>query len=328
VLGAGLWGTALADQLARKGACVWLWEFFPELVRRLQRTRRHPHIPNYRLPSSLSVTGDLAAAVRKSDAVIFAVPSIHVRKTARAVRPLLEAAPSIPLLINASKGVEHESLRTMGEVILEEMPFAAGSVYTLSGPSFALEVLHGVPTKLVLAGPAGPQAAAAAHLIDGETLKIDLSTDRVGVELGGSLKNVLAIGCGILDGLKAGANTKAALMTQGIGEMGLMIERLGGQRGTIYGLSGIGDLILTGSSPQSRNWTLGQKLGQGRKLAAALREIPTVAEGVESAQSTHTLIQTSRLHAPLLEAIWRVVHRGAKPAVVVEALGFEQGRRR
>jgi len=329
VLGAGLWGTALADHLARKGVGVSLWEFSSELVRQLQRTRHHPHIPGFRLPSSVKVSGDIGAAVRRADAVIFAVPSVHVRRTARNIRPLLEESPHLPVLISASKGVEHEGLRTMGEVILEEMPFAAGYVYTLSGPSFALEVLREVPTKLVLAGPAGPQAVSAARLLDGGGVKIVLSTDRVGVELGGSLKNVLAIGCGILDGLKAGDNTKAALMTEGIAEMGMLIERLGGRRDTIYGLSGIGDLILTGSSPQSRNWTLGSKLGQGKRLETALREISTVTEGVESAQSVHTLIQISRLKAPLLEAIWRVIHRRASPRKVVEALGFEKlGRRR
>ncbi|MDE2293549.1 MAG: glycerol-3-phosphate dehydrogenase, partial [Elusimicrobia bacterium] len=180
----------------------------------------------------------------------------------------------------------------------------------------------GVPTRLALGGPAGPRAASVARALSGGAVRVEPTPDRVGVELGGSLKNVLAIGCGILDGLGAGANTEAALIVQGMGEMGRLIERLGGRRETIYGLAGLGDMIATGSSAQSRNRTLGHKLGQGKSLAQALKEIPTVAEGVESARSAHTLARAGRVPCPLVEAVWRVVHRGAPPRTVLKAIGF------
>ncbi|MEE8424969.1 MAG: NAD(P)H-dependent glycerol-3-phosphate dehydrogenase [Elusimicrobiota bacterium] len=323
VLGGGLWGTALADHIARKRLPVTIWEYFPELARKLQKTRRHPHIPRYRLRPQIRVTSDLGMAVRGAGVILTVLPSAFVRQTARNLRPLLEGAPR-PILINASKGVEPDSLRTMGEVLLEEIPFLAGCVFTVSGPSFALEVIRGVPTKLVLAGAAGARAKAAARILNGDAIRVEHSTDRIGVELGGSLKNVLAVGCGIAEGLGDGANTQAALMVQGIHEMGMLIERFGGRRETIFGLSGIGDLIATGSSFESRNRTLGYKLGRRKGLKRALKEIPTVAEGVESSKSAHTLVKAGRLKAPLLEAIYRVIHREGAPELVIQALGFER----
>ncbi len=322
VLGAGLWGAALADHLARLGRPVRLWEIFEEAARSLQKTRRHPHLPGFELHRSAQVGSDMAEALSGAELVLLVVPSAFVRRTARRLGPLLENARPRPTLVNAAKGVEPESLRTMGEAILEEMPFLGERLYTLSGPSFAKEVAAGIPTKLVLAGPAGRHGAGAARALEGGAIRVELNTDRIGVELGGSLKNVLAIGCGILDGLGAGANTKAALIVQGMGEMGALIERLGGRRETIYGLAGLGDMIATGSSPQSRNRTLGEKLGKGKTLVQALKEIPTVAEGVESAQSARTLARAGKLDSPLLEAIWRVLYRGAPPRAVVAAMGF------
>ena len=319
-----MWGAALANHISRTGRRLWLWEYFPKVAQRLEKTRRHSHLKNFKLGPSVRVTSNLTEAVTNVDFLFVVLPSTHVRRTARLIGPLLDQNKRRPVVINASKGVEPESLRTMGEVLLEEMAFLAGRVYTLSGPSFAREVAGGVATKLVLAGRPGRAATAAAELVDGGAIRIEVSEDRIGVELGGSLKNVLAIGGGILDGLKAGENTRAAMMTQGIAEMGSLIERLGGRRETIYGLAGIGDLILTGSSPESRNFTLGQKLGKGKKLKSALEEISTVVEGIESASSAHTLITTSRVKAPLLSAIWRIVHRGAKPEAVIESLGFDK----
>lgn len=319
MLGAGLWGTALAAHLARDGAPVALWEVFPDAARSLERTRRHPHLPGLRLPPSIRVLSDLGGAVRGADLLLTVLPSAHLRATARRLRPLIEAEARRPLLVNASKGVEPKSLRTMGEVLSEELPSLTGRILTLSGPSFAKEVGRGVPTKMVLAGPG---AEAVAGRLEGGCIRLQTSADRIGVELGGSLKNVLAIGCGILDGLRAGANTKAALMTQGMEEMGRLIESLGGRRETIYGLAGLGDLIATGTSAQSRNRTLGEKLAAGKGLKKALREIPTVAEGVESAQSAYALARSCRLKAPLIAAIFRVVHKGAAPRSVIGALGF------
>ena len=340
VLGGGLWGTALANHLAHRGSSIRLWEVFPELAGRLEESRRHPHIPGLKLSPGIRVTSRLEEAAAEAFAILVVLPSTAVRQTARALRPLLDARSARPAIVNASKGVERGSLRTMGEVLIEELPDLDGRVFTLSGPSFAREVVRGTPTKLVLAGPSGRLAGELRALLDGGAIRVEGSLDRTGVELGGSLKNVIAVGCGILDGLIAaggakaqagaasgsvaqpGANTKAALIAQGIGEMGRLIERLGGRRETIYGLSGLGDLIATGTSPESRNRLLGEKLGSGKSLRRALKEIPTVAEGVESAQSAHELLHSCGLRAPLLEAIWGTIHRGRSPRGVLAALGF------
>ncbi|MFA6029258.1 MAG: NAD(P)H-dependent glycerol-3-phosphate dehydrogenase [Elusimicrobiota bacterium] len=326
VLGGGIWGTALANHLAGKGRPVVLWEYFAALAARLERTRRHPHIPDLRILPPVRVVSDLEEAVRDAGVLLVVLPSTAVRATMRRLRPLVGAVPPRPIVVNASKGVERGSLRTMGEVLHEELPHLEGRIFTLSGPSFAREVARGVPTRMVLAGPPVPAAREVRRLLEGGTVRVVPSDDQIGVELAGSLKNVVAIGAGILDGLRLGANTKAALMTQGVAEMGQLVERLGGRRETIYGLCGLGDLIATGTSQESRNRGLGERLGRGRSLRRALAEIDMVVEGVESAQSALELLHSCGFKAPLLEAVWGVVHGGRPPKTVVEALGFSTER--
>ncbi|MBI3551453.1 MAG: NAD(P)-dependent glycerol-3-phosphate dehydrogenase [Elusimicrobia bacterium] len=321
VFGGGLWGTVLAQHLCRGGSdrSVRLWEFFPELARELEKTRRHRHIPGFRLDDSVLVTSDLGKAMEGAEVLLFVLPSGHLRQTAKAAARYLGAGR--PVIVNASKGIEPETLKTMGEILASEFPRAA-AVYTLSGPSFAREVARGIPTRMLLGGPGGARAEAMRRLFDGGALRVAHWPDRKGVELGGSLKNVLAIGCGILDGLKAGANTKAALIVQGMAEMARLIRKSGGRADTIYGLAGLGDLIATGTSPESRNRGFGEKLGSGKTLQEALREIPTVVEGIEAAESAHALALRLKLKAPLLEAIWDAVHAGKAPRVVLKSLGF------
>ena len=312
VLGGGLWGTVLAHHLGRPDRDVQLWEFFPEAARRLQSSRRHPHIPGFRLGPNVSVTSDLAQA-EGSDVLLFVLPSQFTRAVARKLRGTRAR------IVNASKGVEPKTLMTQGEILEAEL---GRPVCTISGPSFAREVALGVPTMLVLAGP---RAAELRSLFHGGCVSVALSSDRKGVELGGSLKNVLAIGAGICDGLGAGANTKAALFTEGMAEMAGLIRKCGGRERTAYGLSGLGDLILTGTGGESRNRAYGEKLGQGLSPARARREIATVVEGIEAAESAWALARRNRVKAPLIGAIWSVVHRGASPRKVIEALGFKNG---
>lgn len=322
VLGGGLWGTVLAHHLGRKGLSVSLWEFFPDLARNLQDSRRHPFIPSLELAQSVQVTSDLAEAVEGAELILSVLPSAHVRGTIRKLRSILGNRASRVWIVNASKGVEPKSLDTLGEVIAEELPMVQGRILTLSGPSFAREVAAGVPTALVLAGSKSPPAQRWRRLLNGSPLRIEMSIDRKGVELGGSLKNVLAIACGIIDGLKVGANTKAALMTQGLAEMNKIVRACGGHSKTVYGLAGIGDFILTGTSEESRNYTLGELLGSGKSLGEALRDIPTVTEGVDSALSAHQIVHAERLACPLIEAVWRVLYQAAPPEEVLRALGF------
>jgi glycerol-3-phosphate dehydrogenase (NAD(P)+) len=315
VLGGGLWGTVLANHLGRPGRQVLLWEVFPEAAERLERSRRHPHIPGFRLGDSVEVTSDLSQA-EGSDVLLFVLPSQFTRATARKLRPLLRSRPRV---VNASKGIEPGTLLTQGEIISSELKLP---VWTLSGPSFAREVAQGVPTALMLAGPAAGRADLR-RLFHGGALSVSTSDDRKGVELGGSLKNVLAIGAGICDGLGTGTNTKAALFTEGMAEMAQLVRRCGGSYETVYGLSGLGDLILTGTGSESRNRAFGEKLGQGRTPARARREIATVVEGIEAAQSAYALARRAKVKTPLISAIWAAVHRGKPPRKVIDALGFE-----
>lgn len=319
VLGGGLWGVVLAQQLSAK-ARVRLWEFVPSLAESLARSRRHPLIPGFRLDGSVQVGCDLIAACRDAEVVVFVLPSHAMAATARAVRDKARLSPRA-LAINASKGVEPRTLATMGDIVARELPRLRGKVWTLSGPSFAREVARGIPTSLMLGGPLGARAERLAALFEGGTLRVHPWPDRVGVELGGSLKNVIAIGAGILDGLGAGANTKAALLVKGLAEMGLIIRSAGGRADTIYGLAGLGDLIATGTSPESRNRAFGEKLGRGISPRQALAQIPTIVEGVEAADSARTLARRHKVRTPLLDAIFDAA--GGEPARgVLAALGF------
>ncbi len=321
VLGGGLWGSVLAQQLARakpRGGLT-LWEFFEPLACGLQRTRRHPHIPGFRLDPSIEVTHDLPRAVAGAELLLVVLPSTVVRSTARAAARALGGTR--PLVVNASKGIEPRTLKTMGDILAEELPSAG--VFTLSGPSFAREVARGVPTKVMLAGPDGARARRLRRLFHGGPLSVVLSGDRVGVELGGSLKNVLAIGAGILDGLKAGHNTRAALLVEGMAEMGALIRARGGKAETIYGLAGLGDLLLTSTSGESRNHTFGEKLGAGMTADQARRAIPTVVEGAEAAASARALARKLRIRVPVIEAVHDIVYRGRPASVVLKALGFQ-----
>jgi glycerol-3-phosphate dehydrogenase (NAD(P)+) len=321
VLGGGLWGSVLAQQLAqaRPRRRVVLWEFFEPLARGLQRTRRHPHIPGFRAAAGVEATHELAPAVAGAELLVVVLPSAFVRSTAAAAARALGSER--PVIVNASKGIEPGSLATLGEVLDEELPNSG--VYALSGPSFAREVARGVPTKVVLAGAPGPRADALRRLFHGGALSVVSSRDRKGVELGGSLKNVLAIGAGILDGLKAGHNTRAALLTEGMAEMGELIRRCGGRAETIYGLAGLGDLLLTSTSGESRNHTFGEKLGAGLTPAQAKKAIPTVVEGVEAAASARALARRLKVRVPVIEAVHDVVHRGRPARLVLAALGFD-----
>lgn len=319
VLGGGMWGCVLAQHLANKNASVTLWEFVPELAESLNKTRRHAQIPGFRLDGSIKVTHSLSVAVQSVDVLLFVLPSRALAATAKNIRGI--GLPKTAVAVNASKGLEPHTFATMGDIISRELPALRGKVWTLSGPSFAREVARGVPTGMMLGGPSRPITKTLVALFHGGALHVTHWPDRHGVELGGSLKNAIAIGAGILDGLGTGANTKAALLVKGLSEMSLLIRARGGHADTIYGLSGLGDLIATGTSPESRNRGFGEKLGKGLSPKRALSEIPTIVEGIEASAAAHELCVRSKVKAPLLEAIWRST-RGAPAIVVLKALGF------
>jgi glycerol-3-phosphate dehydrogenase (NAD(P)+) len=320
VLGGGMWGVVLAHRLADNGARVRLWEFVPHLAESLHKTRKHAHIPNFTLHHSIPASHDLAACVEGAEVLLFVLPSKAMAATARAIRAS-GALKRGAVAVNASKGVEPGTFATMGGIVEREIPALRGKVWTLTGPSFAREVARGVPTGLMLGGPSGAKARELTALFDGGPLSVQAWPDRIGVELGGSLKNVIAVGAGILDGLGAGANTKAALLVRGLSEMSQLIRACGGRADTVYGLSGLGDLIATGTSPESRNRAFGEKLGKGIPPKRALAEIPTIVEGVEAALSARALCRRHKVKAPLIEAIFGAT-RGKPARRVLTALGF------
>ena len=320
VLGGGMWGVVLAQHLAHVGAHVTLWEFVPQVAEALHKSREHPHIPGFRLDESIVVSNDLGASVDGASILLFVLPSMAMAAAAKAVLRCGKLARGA-VAVNASKGVEPGTFATMGDIVGREIPALKGKVWTLTGPSFAREVARGVPTGLMLGGPSGAKARELERLFDAGALAVRHWPDRVGVELGGSLKNVIAVGAGILDGLGAGANTKAALLVRGLEEMSRLIQASGGRADTVYGLAGLGDLIATGTSHESRNRAFGEKLGKGVPPKRALAEIPTVVEGVEAAISAVALCRRRRVKAPLIEAIHGAT-RGSPARRVLTALGF------
>ena len=252
VLGAGIWGSVIAQHLAQKGYSVRLWEYNEQLLNVLKTMGRHPNIPNFKLHDNLRLTGDVAQAVQDTDLIIFVISSKAIRAFCREqLKPLLNGR--VVPVVSASKGIEDKTFKTICEIVEEELPQLKDKVLAFSGPSFALEVAQRVPTKIMLAGADRTLVSQLADVFNGDPIIIVPSTDRRGVEYGGGVKNVLAIGCGVIDGIGDGANTKAALITQAMQEMNDIITSQGGQPQTVYSLAGFGDAILTGMSAISRN---------------------------------------------------------------------------
>ena len=317
VVGGGLWGSVLAQHLSRDGGPVAVWEYVHEVANRLERERTHANLPELRLRPSVRVTHELESALAGAEVVVVALASHHLRATARNVKPLLGKVKAV---VSASKGLEAGTLRTMGEVLEEELRGPA--VYAVSGPSFAREVAAGVPTKLMLAGEGKLPPAFLVRLFAGGPVRIVASRDRRGVELGGALKNVMAIASGLGDGLALGANTKAVILTQALAEMERIVEGAGGEAATVRGLAGLGDLIATGTSGLSRNRTLGEHLGGGEGLKDALHAVRTVAEGVESAEGAWQLARKVGAKAPLVSTVREILAGRRPPKAILKAVGF------
>lgn len=293
VLGAGSWGTALALLLAQDGGVVRLWDRTPEQIAALLAARENQrYLPGHPLPLNLQPTASLSEALQGARCVVVAVPSAAVD----AVLGRATLAPNADIVL-ASKGLDPETLELPADVALRCAP--GHPVIALSGPNLAREVAAGVPTAAVAASDDAAAARRIAERFNRPTFRTYVSDDRTGVELGGAVKNVLAIAGGVADGLGYGDNTKAALMTRGLGEMARLGVALGGKRETFYGLAGVGDLMATAASRLSRNWRVGHGLGQGKTLAAILAELGQVAEGVPTAQAVARLAEKLDLSLPV-----------------------------
>ena len=321
VLGAGIWGSVIAQHMAKKGFDVSLWEYDETLLNALKTMGRHPNIPNFKIHDNIRLTGNVAEAVENTDLIIFVISSKAIRLFCRErLKPLLNGR-AVPV-VSASKGIEDKSFKTICEIIEEELPHLKDKVLAFSGPSFALEVAQNVPTKIMLAGADEKLVHEIAQVMSGDPIIVVPARDRRGVEYGGGIKNVLAIGCGVIDGIGDGANAKAALITQALQEMNDILVSQGGQAGSVYSLAGFGDAILTGMSAISRNRRLGEKLGTGLSLEEAKKQVGTIAEGVNSVQSVYDIARKNHLTTPIIDAIWQIVCQGKKPHVLLHAMGF------
>jgi len=317
VIGAGAWGTALAQLLADKGMPVHLWVREPEVLANLNRERINgAFLKGVRLSSRIRFTQEFAVALQGVRLVLVAVPSHFFRETLRELRPHL---PPEAVLVSATKGMEIESLLTMEGVVREELgaefPYAV-----LSGPSFAREVAHKTPTAVTIASRRLEVAHNLQRLFSTPYFRVYTTFEVTGVELGGALKNIFAIGTGILEGMGLGANSRAAVITRGLAEMTRLGARLGANPMTLMGLAGLGDLILTCTSSQSRNFQVGVKLGQGQPLPAILEGMNEVAEGVKTTRAVQRLARRLGVEMPIVEAVFGILYEGLAPKEAIKKL--------
>lgn len=317
VIGAGSWGTALAALLARRGHDVMLWSFEPEVTASVNESHQNPYLDGVTLPESLSATTDLAGAVRGADLVLSVSPSQFV------ARVMGEAAPHIrddALIVSASKGIELDTLRRMDEVLADVLPGCGDRFCVLSGPSFAAEVARGGPTAVVVASESVSAAERAQLLFQNPDFRVYTNSDVVGVELGGALKNVMALAAGAVAGLGFGHNTMAAVITRGLAEMTRLGLAMGAEKATFSGLAGMGDLVLTCTGDLSRNRTVGYRLGQGESLEEILADMKAVAEGVKTAEAVYALARRHDVEMPIAEQVYAIVHEGRSPPDAVRML--------
>jgi glycerol-3-phosphate dehydrogenase (NAD(P)+) len=314
ILGAGAWGSALAISLAARHE-VRLWTRKPGDAAALARQRASPNLPQCTFPEALAITPDLARAVAGSELLIVATSTAGLRPVAASVAAI-EARPN---LLWACKGYETETRRLPHEVVAEVLP-RARNVGALSGPSFALEVAKGLPTAVVLASREADFAAATAAALNGNRLRVYSSNDVAGVEIGGAVKNVIAIAAGISDGLELGRNSRAALVTRGLAEIVRFGVAMGGHAETFMGLAGVGDLVLTCTGELSRNREVGLRLAQGVPLDAILGDLGHVAEGVHSARAVRDAARTREVEMPITEAVCSVLFEGEAADTAVKRL--------
>ena len=316
VLGAGAWGTALAKVLADKQNHTVLWSHRADLAERIEQERvNQRYLPSAELPPTLSATADLERALHGAELVVVVVPSHALRGVIQDARPFI---PKGALICSATKGIENDSLMLMSEVIVDELGKATEPRLTyLSGPSFAKEVALGQPTAIVIAGHDHGAAQAVQAAFATERLRVYSSEDVVGVEVGGALKNVVAIAAGAVDGLGFGHNSRAGLITRGLAEIGRLAAHKGANPLTLAGLSGLGDLVLTCTGDLSRNRTVGFVMGKGRTLGDVLAKLGHVAEGVKTAKSAYDLSVKLGVDMPITAEVYKVLYEGKPPRQAV-----------
>lgn len=316
VIGAGAWGTALALLLAHKGDRVLLWTWQPEHRDAMRRERENrAFFRGFPLPDGVVPTSDFAEALSGADLIVLVVPSDAFRETLSRMKPHVPAG--VPL-VSATKGIENDTLMLMGEIIVDVLgPDARARSTFLSGPSFAKEVAQGSPTNVVVAGWEHDLSVEVQRRFATDRFRVYSSDDPVGVEVGGALKNVIAIAAGACDGLGFGHNTRAALITRGLAEIARIAIAKKGNVLTLAGLAGMGDLVLTCTGELSRNRTVGFEMGRGRSLSDVLSGLGHVAEGVKTAKSTYQLARALDVELPICNEVYRVLYEGKQPLEAV-----------
>ena len=316
VIGAGSWGTAMAVHLAGMGKDVTVWNKFEDEIDEIKRNGENKkYLPGVKIPENAGFTSDMETALAGADLIVFALPSPLARVTAKELgKYVLEGS----IIVNLSKGLEKDSLKRLSQVLSEEIPQA--KIVVMSGPSHAEEVSRKLPTTNVVASADAKAAAFVQNFVMNENFRIYTSDDIVGVELGGALKNVIALCAGMSDGLGYGDNTKAALMTRGLAEIKRLGIAMGAESDTFLGLSGMGDLIVTCTSMHSRNRRAGILLGKGESLENTLKEIGMVVEGVNTAKAALELSRKYNVPMPIVEEANRILFEGKFPGAAVNDL--------
>ena len=322
VLGAGSWGTALSVLLSDNGHQVTVWSIDENEVKMLNEKREHElKLPGVKLPDDMVITGDLGSAIRGRDFLVLAVPSPFTRSTAKKMSPFVADGQ---IIVDVAKGIEESTLMTLSRQIEQEIPQA--DVAVLSGPSHAEEVGRRLPTTCVIGARTRKTAEYLQSMFISNVFRVYTSPDILGIELGGSLKNVIALAAGIADGLGYGDNTKAALITRGIAEIARLGVKMGGKIETFTGLTGIGDLIVTCASVHSRNRKAGYLIGQGMSMQEAMDEVKMVVEGVYSAKAAAKLAKKYEVSMPIVDEVNAVLFEGKSPAEAVNDLMMRESR--
>lgn len=318
VIGSGGWGIALTILLHKNGHDLTIWSFDKKEAEELKKTRQNKtKLPNILLPEDIKVTDDLREAVDNKDILILAVPSKAIRSVSKSLKNIIK---DNQIVVNVAKGLEEDTLETMTDIIEEELKDKNPKVAVLSGPSHAEEVGRGIPTTCVVSAHNKELTLYLQNIFMNPSFRVYTSPDMLGVEIGGALKNVIALAAGIADGLNYGDNTKAALITRGIKEISALGVAMGGEQSTFYGLTGLGDLIVTCASMHSRNRRAGILLGQGKTLDEAIKEVNMVVEGVYSAKSALMAAKKYNVEIPIIEQVNAVLFENKNAAEAVNEL--------
>ena len=319
VIGDGGWGTTLAIHLSKNNYNVSLWGPFPQYLQQIRKNNyNRKFLPGIKIPRKINIVDNLKTAIDNCDLIVFAMPSKYTLSTVKKIKST-KIDLSEKMILSITKGIDTKRLLRISEIIHSELGNGL-SVSVLSGPTIAMEVAKGLPSTAVIASKDLKTAKKLQSIFNSPNFRIYSSTDIIGVEIGGSIKNIIAIACGVCDGLGFGSNTKAAILTRGLAEMSRLGIRLGTKEKTFPGLSGLGDLVTTCVSPQSRNRSVGEKLGKGRQIDQILSSMDMVAEGVETVKAVYKLSQKLDISMPITKEVYNIIYKKKSPNKAVSDL--------